>query len=244
MAFQAGDKVKASYWVKNESNTNTANITISFINAGGTTIGQAIGVYGAINGTDWTQLSVTGVAPASTVRASVTITGTRTSSGASAMFVDNVKLENLTRISLNHYCLDNISLVYDSDILVNKAVVTDLVTSIKYTASNATSIAADGEQSGDFVADLDPAGASTFAQLATEIANAATIKQVQQVTVPVIRDDGLVGTIANFEIADTLQVEFAQDPLPALQVVSLISRINHVITPQHWEMNIGLWRGI
>lgn len=244
MAFTAGDKVQASYWVKNDINTDTSRATISFINSGGTTIGQAIGVYSAINGTDWTQLSVTGVAPAGTVRASMTISGTRTASGASAMFIDNVKLQNLTTISNNHYCLDNIDLVYDSDSLVNKAIVTDTVTGTKYVATNAASIAANGEQSLELDADLDPAGASTFAALATEVANAATIKQVAGVTVPVIRDDGKVGTIANFEIAETLQVEFAQEPLPALQVVSLIRRINHVITPQHWEMNIGLWRAI
>lgn len=92
--------------------------------------------------------------------------------------------------------------------------------------------------------DLDPAGASTYANWATEVVNAATIKQVYGVTVPVIRDDGKVGDIANWGVGTTLQVEFAQDPLPALQVVSIVSRINHIITPQHWEMNIGLWRGI
>jgi hypothetical protein len=244
MAFTAGDKVKASYWVKNDINTDTSRATISFINSGGTTIGQAIGVYSAINGTGWTQLSVTGVAPVGTVRASMTISGTRTVSGASAMFIDNVKLENLTRISANHFCLDSINLNYDTDILCNRAVVIDSTAGTRTVASNAVSIAANGVRADEFTVDLDPAGASTFATLASRIANAASIKQVYGVTVPVVRDDGLVGNIANFEIGDTLQVEFAQDPLPALQVVSIISRINHVITPQHWEMNIGLWRGI
>jgi hypothetical protein len=111
-------------------------------------------------------------------------------------------------------------------------------------ASNAVSIAANGEQSGEFRADLDPAGASTYATMASRIANAATIKQVQSVTVPVVRDDGKIGDIANYGVGTTLQVEFAQDPLPAFQVVSIISRINHVITPDIWLMNIGLWRGI
>jgi hypothetical protein len=158
--------------------------------------------------------------------------------------MDNAKLQNLTRISTNHYCLDSINLAYDSDLLVNKAVVVDASSGTKYVATNAASVTANGEQSGEFRADLDPAGASTFAQLATEIVNAATIKQVLGVTVPVVRDDGKAGTIADFEVGDTMQVEFAQDPLPALQVVSIISRINHVITPDLWLMNIGLWRGI
>ena len=244
MAFTAGDKVKASYWVKNDINTDTSRATISFINSGGTTIGQAIGVYSPINGTDWTQLSVTGVAPAGTVRASMTISGTRTASGASAMFIDNVKLENLTTISANHFCLDNINLQYDSDILVNKCVVIDGTAGTKTVASNTASITANGEQSGTFTVDFDPAGASTYAQWATEVANAATIKQVYGVTVPPVRDDGVIGNIANWGVGTTLQVEFAQDPLPALQVVSIVSRINHIITPQHWEMNIGLWRGM
>jgi hypothetical protein len=80
--------------------------------------------------------------------------------------------------------------------------------------------------------------------LATRISNSATIKQIQQVTVPVIRDDGTVSNIADYDIAYTLQVEFAQDPLAPLQVVSMVKRINHIITPKHWEMNIDLWRGI
>jgi hypothetical protein len=158
--------------------------------------------------------------------------------------MDNAKLQNLTTISANHFCLDNLNLAYDSDLLVNKAVVIDATTSTRYVASNAGSIAANGEQSGEFRADLDPAGASTFATMASRIANAATIKQVQSVTVPVVRDDGKIGDIANYGVGTNLQVEFAQDPLPALQVVSIISRINHVITPDIWLMNIGLWRGI
>jgi hypothetical protein len=244
MAFTAGDKVKASVWVKRETNSGSTRIQLDFKNSGGSTLGSIVGAYTPTSASEWIELDVTGVAPAGTMRAQVTIQSTKSASGNASIFMDNAKLQNLTTISANHYCLDSINLVYDSDILVNKVVVTDIVSGIKYTATNAASVAANGQQSGDFNADLDPAGASTFAQLATEIANAATIKQVQSVTVPVIRDDGKAGTIGNFEIGDTLQVEFAQDPLPALQVVSLVSRINHVITPDMWLMNIGLWRGI
>lgn len=244
MSFIEGDKVKASAWVKNDTNTTTARATLTFYNSGGTSIGQFVGPYIAIDGTNWTNIDVTGVAPAGTVRASMLITGARTASGASAMFIDNAKLQNLTRISTAHYCLDNISLNYDSDILCNKAVVIDATAGTRTVATNAASIAANGEQSGEFRADLDPAGISTYAALASEIVNAATIKQVQMVTVPVVRDDGKAGDIADREVGSTLQVEFAQDPLPALQQVSIISRINHVITPDLWIMNIGLWRGI
>jgi hypothetical protein len=171
--------------------------------------------------------------------------GNKTADGPGVMWIDNAKLQNLTTISANHYCLDSINLNYDSDILVNKAVVVDILGGTRTVASFPGSIAANGERADDFEVHFDSAaGPTTFANLASRIANAASIKQVYGVTVPVIRDDGVAGTIANFEVGDTLQVEFAQDPLPALQVVSLISRINHVITPQHWEMNIGLWRAI
>jgi hypothetical protein len=153
-------------------------------------------------------------------------------------------VSNVHSSSANHFCLDNINLRYDSDILVNKCIVIDGTAGTKTVRSNTTSIAANGEQSGTFTVDFDPAGASTYAQWATEVANAATIKQVYGVGVPPVRDDGKVGDIANWGVGTTLQVEFAQSGLPTLQVISIVSRINHIITPQHWEMNIGLWRGM
>ena len=244
MTFVAGDKVKASVWVKRETNSGSTRVQINFKNSGGSTLGSATGAYTATSVSEWIQLDVTGVAPAGTVRAEMIVNSTKSVSGNASIFMDNAKLQNLTTISANHFCLDNLNLAYDSDLLVNKAVVIDATTSTRYVASNAGSIAANGEQSGEFRADLDPAGASTFATMASRIANAATIKQVQSVTVPVVRDDGKIGDIANYGVGTNLQVEFAQDPLPALQVVSIISRINHVITPDIWLMNIGLWRGI
>lgn len=153
-------------------------------------------------------------------------------------------VSNVHSSSANHYCLDNINLKYDSDILVNKCVVIDGTAGTRTVASNATSITANGEQSGTFTVDLDPAGASTYAQWASEVANAATIKQVYGVSVPPVRDDGKVGTIADKGVGTTLQVEFAQSGLPSLQIISIVSRVNHVITPDMWMMNIGLWRGM
>jgi hypothetical protein len=244
MAFTAGDKVKASVWVKRELNSGTTRVQINFKNGGGSTLGSATGTYTATSTSEWRQIDVTGVAPAGTVRAEMIVNSTKSASGNASIFMDNAKLQNLTRISSNHYCLDAISLVYDSDILCNKAVVIDQTAGTKTVATNAASVAANGEQSQEFRVDLDPAGASSYAALASEIVNAATIKQVQMVTVPVVRDDGKVGSIADREVGSTLQVEFAQDPLPALQQVSIVSRINHIITPDLWLMNIGLWRGI
>jgi hypothetical protein len=187
---------------------------------------------------------VTSVAPTGTVRAEVRVILNKLAANQASVWVDTIKLENLTTISGNHFCLDSIDLKYDSDILVNKCVVIDGTAGTKTVATNTASVTANGEQSGTFTVDFDPAGASTYAQWATEVANAATIKQVYGVTVPPVRDDGKIGDIANWGVGTTLQVEFAQDPLPSLQVVSIVSRINHIITPQHWEMNIGLWRGM
>jgi hypothetical protein len=244
MTVSPNEKLKASIWAKNENNSSTARTEITFYNSGGTSLGTTVGVYTAINNTGWTEINVTAVAPAGTVRAEMGVRMQKTTPAIASLFVDNAELDNLTTISANHFCLDSLNLSYDSDILVNRAVVIDSVTGVRTVASNTTSINTNGLRADEFPVNLDPAGASSYATLASRIANAATLKQVYGVVVPPIRDDGKIGTIANFEIADTLQVEFAQDPLPALQVVTLISRINHVITPQHWEMNISLWRGI
>ena len=244
MSVTANEKLQATIWARNENNSATARTEITFYNSGGTSLGTTVGPYTAINGTDWTQISVTAVAPTGTVRAEMGVRMQKTTPAIASVFVDNAELDNLTTISANHFCLENINLNYDSDILVNRAIVVDSMTGTRTVASNTTSISANGLRADEFFVNLDNAGLSTYATLASRIANAATLKQVYGVTVPPIRDDGKIGNIANYEIADTLQVEFAQDPLPSLQVVSLITRINHIITPQHWEMNIGLWRGI
>jgi hypothetical protein len=244
MTAYANSKYKASIWVKAQANTPTARVRIAYINSGGTTLQLDSSAFIAVNTTGWTELAVTSVAPVGTSRVELRVQANKTSAAIGSLWADVAKIENLTTISANHFCLDNINLKYDSDILVNKCVVIDGTAGTRTVATNAASVTASGEQSGTFTVDFDPAGASTYAQWATEVANAATIKQVYGVTVPPVRDDGVIGNIANWGVGTTLQVEFAQDPLPALQVVSIVSRINHIITPQHWEMNIGLWRGI
>lgn len=245
MTAEYNRKYKASIWAKAEANTPRARITVLYKNSGGATLQSNTSLSFTLNTTGWTEMSLTSVAPLNTATIEMRIIADKTSVGpTSSMFADNAKIQDLTIIPDTHFCLDNIDLQYDSDILVNRAVVVDSLTGARTVASNTTSISTNGLRADEFYVNLDNAGTSTYATLASRIANAATLKQVYGVTIPVIRDDGRVGTIANYEIADTLQVEFAQDPLPALQVVSFISRINHVITPQHWEMNIGLWRGI
>lgn len=244
--FAVGTKLKASMWVKSESGNQNATIAIRCTDYSGTTVyGTFTSAVTAVNATGWTEVTVTGVVPTGTQVAALRVTGIKAGSGANAIYIDNVKLENLTTISNNHVCLDSINLSYDTDLLVNKAKVTEIGGGTTSTVANTTSITANGEHAGSYQVEYDAAASpTTLANLATRIANSATIKQVQGVTVPVIRDDGKASVIADLEIADTLQVEFAQDPLAPLQVISLVSRINHVITPQHWEMNVSLWRAI
>lgn len=244
MTGVAGRKYTASFWTRAQTNTPTIRVQIAYINSGGTTIQLDSSPFTAVSTTDWTQLSITSVAPVGTVRVELRVQANKTSAAIASHWIDNAKIDDLTSISTAHYCLDNIVLDYDSDLLVNKCVVIDGTAGTRTVASNTASITANGEQSGTFTVDFDPAGASTYLQWATEVVNSATIKQVSQVSVPVIRDDGKAGDIADREIGTTIQVEFAQDPLPALQVVSIVSRVNHNITPQLWMMNIGLWRGI
>jgi len=244
MTAVAGRKYKASFWARAQANTPTVRVQIAYINSVGTTIQLDSSPFTAVNTTDWTQIEVTSVAPVGTVRVELRAGANKTSAAIASHWIDTAKVEDLTNIASSHYCLDNLILDYDSDRLVNKCVVVDGLAGTRTVASNTTSITANGEQSGTFVVDFDPAGASTYLQWATEVVNSATIKQVSQVSVPVIRDDGKVSDIAEREIGSTIQVEFAQDPLPALQVVSILSRVNHNITPQLWMMNIGLWRGM
>jgi len=244
MIAEYNRKYKASIWAKAEANTPRARITVLYKNSGGATLQSNTSESFILDTSGWTEMSLTSVAPLNTAFIEMRIIADKTSAAIASMFADNAKIQDLTIIPDSHFCLDAIDLQYDSDILVNKAVVIDSLTGTRTVASNTTSIATNGLRADEFYVNLDNAGTSTYATLASRIANAATLKQVYGVTIPVIRDDGRVGTIANYEIADQLQVEFAQDPLPALQIVTFISRINHVITPEHWEMNIGLWRGI
>ena len=156
-------------------------------------------------------------------------------------------ISNVHSTSLNHYCMNNMMLTYDSDDLVNKVKANlydagSFISSV--TVNNSTSITNDGEQRGEFNVTFDNTGASTLTQWATQVANAASLKSVKSVSVPAIREDGLVSNLAKVEIADVQQIEFASTGLTTLQEKYMTSRITHYITPQHWEITLGLWRGI
>jgi hypothetical protein len=157
----------------------------------------------------------------------------------SSYTVSNVHSNDIT-----HFCMDNIDFVYDSDALVNKVTVTESYTSATSTASNSTSITNYGTQSGQFEIQMDNTGLSTLGNWASHVANAANPKLVKSVSVPAIRRDGVLSLLLTLDIADTLQVEFASTGLTTMQEIHLITRMTHNITAEHWEVNVGLWRGI
>lgn len=244
MGASSGQKFKASLQIKNGGNSSTARVQINYINAGGFSVGLDSGPFVTTSSTDWTEIFVTSVAPATTVRAEIRVQINKTAAAVASVFVDNVKLELLSVQSTNHFCMDQITLAYDSDDFVNKVKVTDATTGTSVSATNTASVTANGEQLGLFTVDLDGAGVSTYSNWASEVATNASLKQVSGVSVPAIREDGKVSDIANWDVGSTLQVEFANDPLPTLQLVSIVSRVTHIITPEHWEVNLGLWRGV
>jgi hypothetical protein len=143
--------------------------------------------------------------------------------------------------------MDSFILSYDSDELVNKVKANlydagSFISSV--TVNNSTSITNDGEQRAEYNVTFDNTGASTLTQWATQVANAAALESVKSVSVPAIRRDGLVSNLAKVEIGDVQQVEFASTGLTTLQEKYMTSRIRHLITPDHWEIELDLWRGI
>ena len=159
----------------------------------------------------------------------------------------NPTVSNIHTSSTSHYCMDSIDLTYDSDRIVNqvKVIETNSTPATDKTATNSTSVTNYGRQVGDFEINMDP-GASPYTKMsdwATAVANAADPKAINQVSCPALRRDGKVSNIADMEIAYPLQVEFS-DGTNTIQQVSLVTRINHSITADHWEITLDLWKGI
>jgi hypothetical protein len=140
--------------------------------------------------------------------------------------------------------MDNIELAYNSDNIANQVRVENALTGIRTTATNATSVSLYGRQLADFIVEFDPSAGTTFANWASAVANAADPKNIRSVSVPAIRRDGFPSEILEEDIGRSLQVEFASAGLPTLQERYMITKMNHYITANHWELNIGLWRGI
>lgn len=172
-------------------------------------------------------------------RADVTALQALTWAGTSGPTVSNVH-----STSSNHVCMDAINLTYKSDEIANQVRVENIVTGVKTTRTNATSVTNFGRQLADFAVNFDPALGSTYGDWATEVANAATPRRLAGVSVPMILDSGEIASIVTKDIGDFLRVEFAATGFTTLQEVSIISSLNHVITPEHWELNVGLWEGV
>jgi len=153
-------------------------------------------------------------------------------------------VSNVHSTADTHVCMDYMNLSYNSDDIANQVRVTETATGVRRTVTNSSSVTAYGRQLADFEVDFDNAGASTYATWATEVSNAANPRRLSGVSVPVILDSGEASRIAIKDIGDTLQIEFAATGFTTMQEVTIISSINHVITAEHWEMNIGLWEGM
>lgn len=154
-------------------------------------------------------------------------------------------VSNIHSSSNLHVCMDTMDLSYISDGIANQVRVENAVTGTRTTSTNSSSVTLYGRQLADFTVNFDPASPSTtYAQWASAVATAANPKNIRSVSVPVIRQTGFPSFILNEEIGDALQVEFASTGLPTLQERYMITRMNHVISADHWELNLGLWRGI
>ena len=160
----------------------------------------------------------------------------------------NPTVSNIHSSSTNHYCMNYIDLSYDSDRIVNdvKVIETASTPASDMTATNATSITDYGSQVGNFEVNMEPGTSPTYTNMvnwASAVANAADPKAIRRVSCPALRRDGTVSNVADIEIAYPLQVEFS-DGTYTIQQVNLVTRINHSITPEHWEVTLDLWKGI
>jgi hypothetical protein len=156
----------------------------------------------------------------------------------------SVIISNVHSDSYFHICMDAIEFSYDSDAIVNKVKVTEGLTALTSTVTNSSSITAYGEQSADFEVTFDNTGLSTLGTWASKVSQAANPKSIKSVSLPVIRRDGTPVIHANIEISFPVQIEFAATGYTPVQEIYLVSRITHTITADHWEMTLGLWKGI
>jgi hypothetical protein len=142
--------------------------------------------------------------------------------------------------------MTHFDLKYNSDEMVNRVKVTEVFTGAIRTSANTASVNNFGSQLQDFEVNFDPtaSGGTTLTQWATEVStNASNPRKLTSVTVPVIRDNGEMSNIITQEIGGLLKTAFVQGP-DFFKDISLISNLQHSITPDYWELTIGLWRGV
>jgi hypothetical protein len=167
---------------------------------------------------------------------------------ATAWSSSNPTVSNIHSSSANHYCMDSMELVYNSDEIVNQVKVLETGSLATSTATNSSSITSYGRQAANFEVNFDNTGGPTNLNAwATAVANAATPKSVKCITSPAVRRDGTLSTILNKDISYPIQFEFSSTGTSGgtiMQEIYLISRIGHTITADHWEVRLGLWEGI
>jgi len=151
----------------------------------------------------------------------------------------NLTVSNVHSTSNLHVCMENINLGYVSDGIANQVKVTSPVTGISSTVTNSASVAAYGRQTAFFDIEFQPTTGSTYATWATQVSNAANPRSIRSVNAKVIRPDGNVSDVLQEDIGDSLQVKF-----DTIEELYIISRMIHNITPDHWDLSIGLWKGI
>ena len=168
----------------------------------------------------------------------------------------NPTVSNIHTSSILHYCMDYLDLSYDCDTMVNKArAIETTAPSIIKNATNSSSVTAYGEQRSSFEVTFDTTSGSALSTLqqwvSAVVASAADPKSIRQVSCPALRRDGTVSDIAKLDVGQTLQVEFSDGTnvirypdATAGNKALIVSRINHSISADHWEMTVGLWKGI
>lgn len=163
---------------------------------------------------------------------------------ATAWSSSNPTISNVHSSSANHYCMDSIDYSYDSDSITNVVKVTEMGSLATATSTNSTSVADYGRQVADFEVNFwNTSGLTNLGAWASAVSGAANPRSVKSVTVPAVRRDGTLSTILSKDICYPMQVEFSAGGT-TLQEIYLISRIGHTISADHWEVNLGLWRGI
>jgi len=156
----------------------------------------------------------------------------------------NPTISNIHSSSADHYCMDAIDYSYNSDDITNVVKVTETGGLATATSTNSTSVADYGRQAQDFEVNFwNTSGLGTLGAWASQVSAAANPRSVKSVSVPAVRRDGTLSTIVGKDICYPMQVEFSAGGT-TLQEIYLISRIGHTITSEHWEVNLGLWRGI
>jgi hypothetical protein len=140
--------------------------------------------------------------------------------------------------------MDAIDYSYNSDDITNVVKVTETGSLSTATSTNSTSVTNYGRQAQDFEVNFwNTSGLGTLGAWASQVSAAANPRSVKSVSVPAVRRDGTLSTILDKDICYPMQVEFSAGGT-TLQEIYLISRIGHTITSEHWEVNLGLWRGI